>query len=115
MTQSDADALQQFSKLVWNSEIWRVTMNIQHRFEPSYEPSDMDSVRLDFRKPPPNPTTRTKHRHIGSLWIDVNSCGLRLERAGEIIAACGDSSEKVLVERAGEIIAACGDSSEKVL
>jgi hypothetical protein len=27
--------------------------------------------------------------------IDVNTCGLRLERAGEIVAACGDSSEKV--------------------
>jgi hypothetical protein len=96
MTQSDADALQQFSKFCWNSEIWRVTMNVQHRFEEGYEPSDMDSLRLDFRQLLPNPTSRIQHRQIGSLGIDVNICGLRLERAGEITAACCDSSEKVL-------------------
>lgn len=98
MTQSDADALQQCSRFLWNSELWRVAMNVQHRFEDGYEPSDLDSVRFEFRQSLAHPTSRMKHRQTGSLWIDVNACGLRLERAGEIIAACGDSSEKVLAQ-----------------
>jgi hypothetical protein len=101
MTQSDADGLQQFSKVLWNSEVWRVTVNVQHRLEDGYEPSDIDSLRLDFRQLLANPTSKTKHRQTGSLSIDVNTCGLRLERVGEIVAACGDSSEKVLAQFKG--------------
>jgi hypothetical protein len=98
MTQSDADGLQQFSKFLWNSEVWRAAVNVQHRFEDGYEPSDMDSLRLDFQQLLPNPAGKVRHRQMGSLWIDVNTCGLRLERAGEIIAGCGDSSEKALAQ-----------------
>ena len=98
MTQSDADELQQFSKVLWNSEVWRVTVNVQHRFEDGYEPSDMDSLRLDFRQSLPDTTSKRKHRQTGSLSIDVSACGLRLERADEIVVACGDSSEKVLAQ-----------------
>jgi hypothetical protein len=99
MTQTEADALQEFSKLLWDSEVWRVVVNVQHRFEDGYEPSDMDSLRLDFRKLLPNPTSRLKqHRQTGSLWIDVNACGLRLERPGEVVAACGDSTDRVLAQ-----------------
>ena len=98
MTQRDADALQQACKFLWNSEIWRAAVNVQHRFEDGYEPSHMDSLRLDFRQLLPKPAGRMRHRQIGSLWIDVNTCGLRLERAGEIVAACEDSSEKVLAQ-----------------
>ena len=58
MTQSDADGLQQFSKVLWNSEVWRVTVNVQHRFEDGYEPSDIDSLRLDFRQLLANPTSK---------------------------------------------------------
>ena len=96
MTKSDASALQELSKFLWNSEIWRVAMKIQHRFEEGYSPSDVDSLRLDFRRLLPEPEGKIKHRHLGSLSFDTNSCGLRLERAGEIVVACGDSSEKVL-------------------
>ncbi len=101
MTQGDADALQQFSKLVWNSEIWRVAVNVQHRFEHGYEPSDMDFLRLDLRQPLSNPESRIKHQHVGSVRFDTSFCGLRLERSGEIIVACGDSSEKVLAQFKG--------------
>jgi len=96
MTQSDAEAMEEHSKFLWNSEIWRVTVNVQHRFEDGYEPSDMDSLRLDLRQPLPNPVGRINHRQIGSIWLDVASCGLRLERATEVVVACGDPSEKVL-------------------
>lgn len=96
MTQSDADELQRFSKFLWNSEIWRAAVNVQHRFEDGYEPADLDSLRLDLRQLLSDPDSRIKHRQIGSVWIDVNVCGLRLERMGEVIVACGDSSEKVL-------------------
>jgi hypothetical protein len=35
---------------------------------------------------------------VGTLWIDACRCGLRLERAGQIVVASGDSSEKVLAQ-----------------
>jgi hypothetical protein len=95
MIQSDADALQQLSRSFWNSEIWRIALNVQHRFEEGYEPSDMDSLRLDLRQLLPD-SSRTRHRQMGSVWIDVGSCGLRLEKADEVVVASGDSSEKVL-------------------
>ena len=95
MRQSDTEELQQFSKLLWNSEIWRVNVNIQHRFEKGYSPSDLDSLQLDFRQPLAVPGKIVKHRQIGSLWIDATNCGLRLERADELVVAW-DSSEKVL-------------------
>ncbi len=101
MMQGDADALQQLSKLVWNSEIWRVVVNVQHRFEHGYEPSDMDSLRLDLRQLLANPEGRIKHRHVGSVWFDASVCGLRLERTGDVIVACGDSSGKVLTQFRG--------------
>jgi hypothetical protein len=101
--QGDVDALRQLSRLVWNSEIWRVVVNIQHRFEQGYEPSDMDFLRLDLRQPLSNPESRIKHRHVGSLWFDTSACGLRLERTGEVVVACGDSSEKVLTQFRGLI------------
>lgn len=96
MTPIEADALQRSSEFLWNSEIWRVAVNVQHRFEDGYEPSDMDSLRLDCRQLLQKPQGRMRHRHTGSLWIDVNRCGLRLERTGDIVVACGDSAEKVL-------------------
>lgn len=101
MTRGDADALQQFSKLLWNCEIWRVAVNVEHRFEDGYEPSDMDSLRLDLRQLLSNPEGRIKHRNVGSIRFDASACGLRLDRAGEVIVACGDSSEKVLAQTKG--------------
>ena len=92
------DRLQQLSGFLWNSKVWRAAVDVQHRFEDGYEPSDLDSVRLDFRCVLPKPTSKVGHRQIGSLQIDPNTSGLRLERSDKIIAACGDSSEKVLTE-----------------
>jgi hypothetical protein len=95
MRQRDTDELQQFSKLIWDSEIWRVNVNIQHRFEKGYSPSDLDSLQLDFRQLLPVPGKVSKHRQVGSLWIDATNCGLRLERQDELVVAW-DSSEKVV-------------------
>jgi hypothetical protein len=100
MTQSDAVALQESSKFLWNSKIVRVVVNVQHRFEDGYEPSDLDSLRLEFRQLLSTPEGR-KYREVGTLWIDTCTCGLRLEQAGQITAACGDSSERVLAQFKG--------------
>ena len=83
--------------MLWNAEIWRVKVNIQHRFEKGYSSSDLDSLQLEFRQPLAVPGKIVKHRQIGSLWIDVNYCGLRLER-GEQLVVAWDSREKVLDE-----------------
>jgi len=96
MTESDADELMQHCKYLWNSELWRVVVNVQHRFEDGYEPSDMDSLRLDFRRPSHDPIERKRHRQVGSLWIETSNCGLRLEQADKIVVGCGDPAEKVL-------------------
>jgi hypothetical protein len=92
------DRLQQLSSFLWNSKVWRASIDVQHRFEDGYEPSDLDSVRLDFRLELPKPTGKVGHQQTGSLQIDPSTSGLRLERANKIIAACGDSSERVLTE-----------------
>ena len=82
MTQSDADGLQQFSKFLWNSEVWRAAVNVQHRFEDGYEPSDMDSLRLDFQQLLPNPAGKVRHRQIRIsldrrqyLWTPAGASG----------------------------------------
>ncbi len=95
---SGTDPLQQLSGFLWNSKVWRAAVGIQYRFEDDYEPSDLDSVRLDFRRVLPKPTSKVGHRQVGSLQIDPNTSGLRLQRSDKIIVACGDSSEKVLTE-----------------
>ncbi len=79
-----------------NSETWRVSVDVQHRFEDGYEPSDMDSMGLEFRRRRADRLSKVEYEHIGSMQVDVNTSGLRLERSGEIIVASGDSSEKVL-------------------
>jgi hypothetical protein len=96
VTQNDAHVLQESSKFLWNSKIARVVVNVQHRFEDGYEPSDLDSLHLEFRQLLSTPEGRKKYREVGSLWIDTCTCGLRLELAGQIAVACGDSTEKVL-------------------
>ncbi len=98
MTQSDAAALQESSKFLWNSEVERVVVGVQHRFEDGYEPSDLDSLKLEFRQALTGPEGWKKHRQVGALRIDASRCGLRLELAGQIAIACGDSSEKVLAQ-----------------
>jgi hypothetical protein len=75
-----------------------VAVNVQHRFEDGYEPSDMGSLRWGFRQPLPDPIGRKKHRQLGSLWIETGHCGLRLEQADKIVVACGDPTEKVLAQ-----------------
>lgn len=101
MTSSEAAALQQSSLPFWNSQIWRVAVSVQHRYEKGYEQSDLDSLRFDLRRPHSDPTSGTKCRHIGSLWIDVCNCGLRLEQAETVIVCSADSAEKVLAEFKG--------------
>jgi hypothetical protein len=101
MTPSEAEVLQQSSQPFWDSQIWRVAVNIQHRYEKGYEPSDLDSLRLDLRRLRSNPANKTKYRQIGSLWIDVCNCGLRLEQAGKAVVCSGDSTEKVLAQFKG--------------
>jgi hypothetical protein len=98
MTRSEAETLQRSSQPFWNSQIWRVAVNVQHRFEKGYEPSDVDSLRLDLHRLHSNPAYKAKYQQIGSLWIDVCNCGLRLEQAGKIVICSGDSVEKVLAQ-----------------
>lgn len=69
---------------------------MQHRFEDGYAPSDLDNLTLEFRRRSQTASVKKEYQHVGSLQVDANTSGLRLERSAEIIAASGDSSEKVL-------------------
>jgi hypothetical protein len=93
--ESSTDNRQQDCNLLLNSEVWRVAVNVQHRFENDYEPSDIDSIRLDFWHPESSSMERCR-RQVGSIEIDANTCGLRLERLHAIVVACGDSSQNIL-------------------
>jgi hypothetical protein len=96
MTAQRAATLQQSSRILWNTYVWQVRLNIQHRFEKGYSPQDLDGLRLDFHEPVSIPEDRWTHRNIGSLWINVCNCGVRLEQRGKTIVASSDSVPKVL-------------------
>lgn len=98
MKQTDVEELQRFSKFIWDSEIWRVNVNIQHRFEKGYSPSDLDSLQLDLRQLLPVPGKILKHRQVGSVWIDATRCELRIDQKDEILVSSMDSREKVLAQ-----------------
>lgn len=93
----EGDGLKQFSKFLNQSKTWRVAVNVQHRFEPGYEPSDLNSVQVEFRQPAHVSAAESGPSIIGKLQTDSSTSEARLERSGEIVVACGDSGEKVLV------------------
>jgi hypothetical protein len=95
MTHRDAETLQEFSKVLWGTTIWRVRLYIYHAFEEGYSPEDLEELRLDFHEPLPVPEKIRKHRRVGSLWIGGN-CQPRVEQGGRIVVGSGDSVRKVL-------------------
>ncbi len=95
MTQRDAEAAQELSRVLWGATIWRVRLNIQHRFEEGYSPEDLDELCLDFHEPLPVPEKIRTHRRVGSLWINAN-CAARVEQGGKILVGSADSVAKVL-------------------
>jgi hypothetical protein len=101
MTRADADAAVDRSKVLWGTQIWRIRLNIQHRFERAssddvYAPEDLDEVCLDFHKALPVPEGIRKHRRIGSLWLNAANCGIRLSHGHTVLLRNWDSTMKVL-------------------
>ena len=101
MRPSDVETALDRSRVLWDSEIWRVWLNIQHRFERAssdelYAPEDLDEICLDFHKPLAVPERIRKHRRVGSLWIKVDLCGVRLLRGDRVIVRSGDSTAALL-------------------
>jgi hypothetical protein len=96
MTQHDADTLQGFSGILWGARVFRVRLNIEHRFEEDYSAEDLDELSLDFHEPVSVPEKILKHRRVGSLWISASNSGVRLERAGKILVGSSDSVAKQL-------------------
>lgn len=91
------------SKVLWGSLIWRVRLNVQHRFERAssddlYSPEDLDEICLDFHKPLAIPEGVRKHRRVGSLWLKVANCGLRLAVEKKVLVRSGDSTATILAQ-----------------
>jgi hypothetical protein len=89
------------SKVLWNALVWRVRLNVQHRFERAsqeqlYSPKDLDEICLDFHEPLPKPAGVKKHRRIGSLWVNVANCGVRLVDEEKTVVWSGDSTATIL-------------------
>ncbi len=89
------------SKVLWNAIVRRVRLNIQHRFERAsqedlYSPEDLDEICLDFYEPLPTPAGARKHRRVGSLWVNVGNCGVRLVDEQKTVVRSGDSTATIL-------------------
>jgi hypothetical protein len=89
------------TKVLWNALVWRVRLNVQHRFEGGsqerlYSPEDLDEICLDFHEPLPKPAGVRKHRRVGSLWVNVANCGVRLVDKDETVVRSGDSTATIL-------------------
>jgi hypothetical protein len=89
------------SKVLCNALVWRVRLNIQHRFERAsqddlYSPEDLDAICLDFHEPLPEAVGFRKHRRVGSLWVNVANCGVRLAHKEKSVVRSGDSTATIL-------------------
>jgi hypothetical protein len=101
MTRADTTAALDASRVLWDALIWRVRLNIQHRFERTlsddlYSPEDLDEICLDFQKPLAVPEGVRKDRRVGSLWVNVANCGLRLTNERKVLVRSGDSTSTIL-------------------
>jgi len=101
MTQQDAGYLRDLTRALWNSQIWRVRLNIEHRFEQGvspelYSPQDLDELCLDFHKLLPVPEKVRKYQRVGSVWIIVRNCGVRVQHGSQVLVNSEDSTSKIL-------------------
>jgi hypothetical protein len=70
MTQQDAQYLRDLTGILWNSQAWRLRVNIEHRFEKGaspelYSPEDLNELCLDFHKPLPAPERVQRYQWSG--------------------------------------------------
>jgi len=78
------------SQVFLNCQVWRVRLNVQHRFERAseddlYSPENLDELCLDFNKPLRVPVGVRKHYRVGSLWVNISNCGLRLQHKRNVL------------------------------
>lgn len=89
------------SQVFLNCQVWRVRLNVQHRFERAseddlYSPENLDELCLDFNKPLRVPVGVRKHYRVGSLWVNISNCGLRLQHKRNVLVRSGDSPKHIL-------------------
>lgn len=89
------------SRVLWDAFIWRVRLSVQYSFErvsadDMYCPEVLDEICLDFHRPLVAPVGPRKHRRVGSLWMRVANCGLRLANEGKVLVRSGDSTATIL-------------------
>ena len=104
MTQRDAQSLRDMTRPLWGSTVRKVRVNIQHRFEAFgnevppelYSPQDLDELCLDFDRPLPLPEKLRKTEMVGSLWIVVRHCGVRVQVHDEVLLHTDDPSSAIL-------------------
>jgi len=95
LTQGEAEQQQELSKVLWGAYIWRVRLNIQHRFEKGYSSEDLEGFWIDFRQPLAVPEKITKYRRAGYVWMGATA-GARLEQGGRVLVGSDDSVAKIL-------------------
>jgi hypothetical protein len=101
MTDKDAAVLRELTRVLWDSRVWKVRLNIEHCFEQGmaselYSPTDLDEICLDFHKPLAIPEKIRRHQRIGSVWINVRNCGVRVRHGKNVLMNSGDSTSRIL-------------------
>ena len=101
MTRQDAQYLRDLTRVLWNSQVWRVKVNIEHSFEEGvssdlYSPQYLDVLCLDFRKPLLVEEKARKFQRVGSIRVNVSNCGVRVQHGDKILVNSKDSTSHIL-------------------
>lgn len=101
MTSQEAEKLQGASRVLWGAEVWQVHVIVRHTIigrtvEDRFSSQGVEGISLDFQRPLPVPAGRRKYDRFGSLKIDAEYCGLRLQEARKVLAGNFDAAERLL-------------------
>jgi hypothetical protein len=83
------------SSTVMGTEVWQIWIEAIHQLQDGYSADWVRELNLDLLLPLPL-AGESHRRAMGTLSVEANAGGFRLERAGEILVASDDSSGKAL-------------------
>ena len=94
ITPSEAYGLLE-SSTVMGTEVWQIWIDAIHQLQDGYCADWVRVLNLDLLQPLPL-AGESHRRPMGTLSVEADAGGFRLERAGEILVASDDSSGKEL-------------------
>ncbi|MGO9062922.1 MAG: hypothetical protein ACLQU2_37010 [Candidatus Binataceae bacterium] len=95
ITRSEAHGLPESSTVLMGTEVWQIWIDAIHQLQDGYSAGWVRELNLDLLQPLPL-AGESHRRPMGTLSVEADAGGFRLERAGEILVASDDSSGKAL-------------------